>query len=102
MKGQVAEKKEAFKEEWSLIRVVFRYGFHCLLLHKTANLGFIDEFLKRSQLHLSKDRVVNVCHVAHCLQEDGGGIDVLLQGGQGFGTLLLLVDTQVDVLHQLL
>ena len=69
---------------------------------ETAHLGFVDELLKCGQLHLSEDGVLNVCHVAHCLQEDGGGVEVLFQGVQGFGALFLLIDTHLDVLHQLL
>ena len=69
---------------------------------ETAHLGFVDELLERGQLHLGEDGVLNVCHVAHRLQEDGGGVEVLLQGVQGFGAFFLLLDTHLDVLHQLL
>ena len=69
------------------------------LTKETAHLGFVDELLERGQLHLGEDGVLNVCHVAHRLQEDGGGVEVLFQSVQGFGAFFLLIDTHLDVLH---
>lgn len=69
---------------------------------RSTDGGLVDEFVHGVQLDLGEDGVLLVGHVAHSLQEDGGVVDVLLEGGQGLGALLSLKHAQVHVLHQLL